>query len=291
MPRTVDELVELFRLEQTGEHTYLGPRDASRQAFGQRVFGGQVLAQGLLAAYQSIDFDRIAHSLNGYFLRMGDPALPIEYRVNPVRDGGSFSSRRVEAVQRGRTIFMMDASFHRLEPGLSHEDDPPPGVPAPDDCPPLSQVLEQRRRGAASYWDEQFGVVDARFAGDSSGSENANMRVWFRARDLLPGDRRVHQAFLAYASDLTILSVSTVPHQVEFGGPGMQVATINHTMWFHRVARADLWILYDQYSPSASAGLGFSIGRLFAGGQLVASCAQEGMIRLIDPGLLAVALG
>ncbi|MDR1237525.1 MAG: acyl-CoA thioesterase II [Propionibacteriaceae bacterium] len=297
MPQTVDELIELFQVREIGENAYLGPAAAAGvavDALGQRVFGGQVLAQALMAAYQTIDFNRYAHSLTAYFLRMGVPGVPIEYQVGIVRDGGTFSHRRVSGHQRGRVIFDMDCSFHELEPGLNHADQAPADVPPPGDCPPLAQVLGNRSRRSIAEWEREFGVLDVRFASDTSAvtggrKSDARMTVWVRAESMLPADPRVHQAFLAYASDLTILSVSTVPHPVLFAGPGMQVASINHTMWFHRFARADLWLLYDQVSPSASSGLGFSFGRLFSGEELIASCAQEGLIRLVDPDALAQA--
>jgi acyl-CoA thioesterase-2 len=152
----------------------------------------------------------------------------------------------------------------------------------------LAEVLGARSKRAVEAWRKEWGVLDVRFASDTSalssaGQKDADMLVWVRAASELPPDPKLHQAVLAYASDLTLLAVSTVPHPVEFAGPGMQVASIDHSMWFHRPARADEWLLYDQVSPSASAGLGFSFGRMFAGGMLAASCAQEGLIRLIDP--------
>ncbi|MEN0071841.1 MAG: acyl-CoA thioesterase II, partial [Propionicimonas sp.] len=184
------------------------------------------------------------------------------------------------------------SSFHVLEPGLNHADTAPSGVPAPQDCPPLSEVLGARSRRTAEAWQQEWGVLETRFASDTSAPGNgappdAAMKVWVRAASALPADPRLHQAVLAYLSDLTLLAVSTVPHPVQFAGPGMLAASINHAMWFHRPARADQWLLYDQVSPSASAGLGFSFGRLFSGGQLVASCAQEGLIRLTDPAALS----
>jgi acyl-CoA thioesterase-2 len=217
--------------------------------------------------------------------------VPIAFNVSIVRDGGTFSSRRVVASQRDRIIFDLDMSFHRVEPGLNHADKVPANVPQPEDCPPLSEVLGARSRRAAQAWQAEWGVLETRFVSDTAYSDSAepkaHMQVWVKAASELPHDPRIHQAFLAYASDLTLLAVSTVPHPVTFAGPGMQVASINHSMWFHRPARADQWLLYDEVSPSASAGLGFSFGRLFSAGQLVASAAQEGLIRLVDPDAVA----
>jgi acyl-CoA thioesterase-2 len=256
------------------------------------VFGGQVLAQALTAAYRTVPADRIAHSLGAYFLREGTAGEPIGYGVETTRDGRNFSTRRITASQGSRVIFSMVASFHVLEPGLNHSDRAPQDVPPPEQCPTLSEVLGMRSRRVAEAWEQEWGVLETRFASDTAApgaGGDAAMKVWLRTAGPLPGDHRLHQAVLAYASDLTLLAVSTVPHPVEFAGPGLQAASINHSMWFHRPARADEWLLYDQLSPSASAGLGFSFGRLFAGGRLVASCAQEGLIRVTDPVALTAA--
>ena len=284
MPETVDELIEILDLEQVAENVFLGQDAGSAR---QRVFGGQVLAQALTAGYRTVPDARVAHSLGAYFLRPGTPGTPISYTVERTRDGGSFSARRVVADQGGRVIFSMVCSFHERESGLDHADRTPEGVLPPLECPPLSEVLGARSRRAAAAWRQEFGVLETRFASDTStldpaGHQDAAMKLWVRAESTLPDNPRLHQAVLAYASDLTLLAVSTVPHPVEFGGPNMQVASIDHSMWFHRPARADEWLLYDQVSPSASSGLGFSFGRLFSNGRLAASCAQEGLIRMID---------
>jgi len=284
VPQSVDELIGLLELERTGEDTFSGQDAGSAR---QRVFGGQVLAQALLAGYATVPAGRVAHSLGAYFLRAGVAGTPIRYVVETTRDGANFSARRVVADQGGRVIFTMVASFHELEAGLDHADATPVDVPAPQDCPPLAEVLGARSRRAAEAWRQEWGALETRFASDTStldgdGRRDAAMKVWVRAESALPDDPQLHQAVLAYLSDLTLLAVSTVSHPVEFGGPNMQVASIDHSMWFHRPARADEWLLYDQVSPSASAGLGFSFGRLFSGGRLAASCAQEGLIRLLD---------
>lgn len=286
MPQSVDELISILALEQTGETEFLGQDAGSAR---QRVFGGQVLAQALTAGYQTVPASRVAHSLGAYFLRAGVAGTPITYDVEVTRDGANFSARRVVARQAERVIFSMMCSYHEQESGLDHADATPDHVPPPQECPPLSEVLGARSRRAAAAWRQEWGVLETRFASDTSalsaaGHRDAAMKVWVRAESALPDDPKLHQAVLAYASDLTLLAVSTVPHPVEFGGPSMQVASIDHSMWFHRPARADDWLLYDQVSPSASAGLGFSFGRLFAGGRLVASCAQEGLIRILPSG-------
>lgn len=284
MPQSVEELIDLLDLSRIGDAVFRGRNDADR-FFVQRVFGGQVLAQALTAAYATVPDHRLAHSVGAYFLRSGTLGDPIDYAVEVARDGGSFSTRRVVASQGQREIFSMVASFHEPEAGLTHADLPPAGVPAPEECPPLAEVLGARSQREVEAWRREWGVLDVRFASDTSalsaaGHRDAEMKVWVRAASDLPDDQRLHQAVLAYASDLTLLAVSTVPHPVTFAGPGMQVASIDHSMWFHRPARADQWLLYDQVSPSASAGLGFSFGRMFAGESLIASCAQEGLIRL-----------
>ena len=288
MAGSVAELVSLLELEALGEDTFLGPERSLETRMFQRVFGGQVLAQALMAAYRTTPDGRVAHSLGAYFLREGRAGTPITYTVERSRDGGNFSSRRVTAAQGDRLIFSMVCSFHALEPGLTHSDIPAADVPDPEGCPPLAEVLGGRSQRAMDAWLREWGALDVRFAGDTSelsseGRSDARMRVWVRTESKLPDDPEVHQAVLAYASDLTLLGVSTVSHPVEFGGPGMQIASIDHSMWFHRPARADDWLLYDQVSPSASSGLGFSFGRMFAGGSLAASCAQEGLIRLVKP--------
>ncbi|MCB0911844.1 MAG: acyl-CoA thioesterase II [Propionibacteriaceae bacterium] len=284
MPGSVDELIGILELDETGASTFLGRDGGSAR---QRVFGGQVLAQALVAGYRTVPEGRVAHSLGAYFLRAGESGTPIRYRVETTRDGASFSARRIVADQGDRVIFSMVCSYHELEPGLDHADAAPVRVPPPEACPPLSEVLGARSRRAAEAWRQEWGVLETRFASDTStlsaaGHSDAEMKVWVRAESGLPEDPQLHQAFLAYASDLTLLAVSTVPHPVEFAGPNMQVASIDHSMWFHRPARADEWLLYDQVSPSASSGLGFSFGRLFQAGRLAASCAQEGLIRLVD---------
>jgi acyl-CoA thioesterase-2 len=286
MAGSVAELVSLLELEAIGEDTFLGPERSLEGRMFQRVFGGQVLAQALMAAYRTVPPGRVAHSLGAYFLREGRSGTPISYTVERSRDGGNFSSRRVVAAQGERVIFSMVSSFHALEPGLNHSDAPAGNVPPPDECLPLAEVLGARSQRAIDAWRREWGALDVRFATDTSalsseGRSDAEMAVWVRTESELPDDPKIHQAVLAYASDLTLLGVSTVSHPVEFGGPGMQIASIDHSMWFHRPARADEWLLYDQVSPSASSGLGVSFGRMFAGDTLAASCAQEGLIRLL----------
>ena len=284
MPRTTEELLGLLELEKLDTDLFRGPQPVTVL---QRSFGGQVLAQGLAAAYRTVDPDRLAHSLNAYFLRPGATTHPILYVVEPTRDGRSFSQRRVVARQNGRPIFSMVCSFHVREPGLDHADPLPADVPAPENCRPAAEVLGERSARRAAFWEAEWGALDARYVIEppaEPGANPAHLQLWLRARDRMPDDPRLHQMVLAYLSDISLLSVSTLPHPVEFMSPRMQAASIDHAMWFHRPVRADDWLLYDQVSPSASGGLGFSQGRIFSRqGQLVATCAQQGLIRVVEP--------
>lgn len=284
VPANTDELVDMLRLRRVSDQFFVGHHpDTVRQ----RTFGGQVLAQALAAAYGTVPDDRLAHSLHGYFLRPGRVGADITFHVESTRDGKSFSTRRVSGSQRGREIFTLSASFHRSEPGLEHHDPMPTDVPAPEDCPVLGDVMAQRF-GPNPHWDE-CDALEVRFIGDSSpggtipeGRHVAAMRVWLRASGRLPEGQALHHEVLTYMSDLTLLHVSTVPHPVAFRSSELQIASIDHVMWFHRPFRADEWMLYDMFSPSASQALGYSSGRLFQNGELIASCAQEGLIRPID---------
>lgn len=283
MPRTTEELLALFELERLDTDLFRGPQPVTVL---QRSFGGQVLAQGLAAAYRTVEADRSAHSLNAYFLRPGSPATPILYLVEQTRDGRAFSQRRVVARQNGKPIFSMVASFHVPEEGLDHADPLPAGIAPPEQCRPAAEVLGERSARRAAFWEAEWGALDARYVtepADASASGTARLQIWIKAASALPNDPRIHQMVLAYLSDISLLSVSTLTHEVEFMSPRMQAASIDHAMWFHRFARADEWLLYDQASPSASGGLGFSTGSLFSrAGALAASCAQQGLIRVLD---------
>ena len=284
VPANTAELLALLDLTRFGEMSFVAPHPRTRM---QRTYGGQVLAQALTAAYQTVPHDRVAHSLHAYFLRPGAADDDMRFNVQAMRDGNTFTTRRVEAFQEEREIFIGSASFHGLEPGLNHAEPMPADVPVPDECPRLVDVMDTRF-GSHSIWHE-WDALDVRFAGDSSpggsikpGRHVASMRVWVRTEAALPDDLRIHQAVLAYLSDLTLLSVSTVPHPVVFMSNQLQTASIDHAVWFHRRFRADQWLLYDMFSPSASSALGFSNGRLFQEGRLIASCAQEGLIRQVE---------
>jgi len=283
MPKSIDELVELLELEEIEIGLYRARQPDTRM---QRAFGGQVLAQALSAAARTVDASRTVHSMHGYFLIPGRTDIPIVYDVEQVRDGRSFSSRRVVARQGGKTIFYLSASYQVTEEGFEHQDPMPTDVPGPDDCPRYVEVLAGLTGREPAVWQREDGALDVRFAGDSRPGGTladprhpARARVWVRVDGRLPDDPRIHQAALAYASDLTLLAAATVPHEVFIGGPQVQAASLDHAMWFLRGFRADSWLLYDQISPSASNARGLSTGRLFQDDRLVAQVAQEGLIR------------
>jgi acyl-CoA thioesterase-2 len=286
VPQSIDELIQLLDLEEI-EVGLFRARQPDTQL--QRAFGGQVLAQALTAATRTVAASRTVHSLHAYFLRPGRTDMSMVYDVESVRDGGSFSSRRVVARQGGQVIFYLSASFHDREEGFDHRDPVPDDVPPPEQCPPLSEVLARASGRSSAVWAREWGALDVRYIGDSrpGGSlvdprHPARARVWIKTDGSLPDDPRLHQAALAYASDLTLLSASLVPHGVLIG-VNVQAASIDHAMWFHRPFRADDWLLYDQISPSASGGLGLSTARLFQGGTLVSDVAQEGLVRPMAP--------
>jgi acyl-CoA thioesterase-2 len=282
VPQSVVELIDLLDLEEI-EIGLFRARQPDTQL--QRVFGGQVLAQALIAAARTVPVSRVLHSLHAYFLLPGRTDIPIVYDVESVRDGASFSSRRAVARQGGKVIFYLSSSFHEMEEGFEHLDPVPGDVPPPEECPTLGEVLFKASGRPISFWEREWGALDVRYVGDSrlggslvNARHPARSRVWVRASGRLPDDRRLHHAALAYASDLTLLGATTVPHGV-YVGFNVQAASIDHAMWFHRPFRADEWLLYDQVSPSASGGLGLATARLFQNEILVSNVAQEGLIR------------
>jgi acyl-CoA thioesterase-2 len=280
MPQSTDELLSLLDLETIEENLFRGRQPDTAL---QRVFGGQVASQALVAAGRTVEAGRDVHSLHAYFLRAGDTAVPIVYDVECTRDGRAFSTRRVVARQHGRPIFYMSASFQLPEDGLEHQDEMP-AVPAPDECPELGDVLARLSGRPRADWDREWAALDVRYAGRPSREGEPPKpvtQVWLRAADRLPDDPVLHAAVLTYASDLTLLSAAVVPHGTFIGDPRLQPASLDHAMWFHRPFRVDDWLLYDQVSPSASGGRGFATGRLFAvDGRLVANAVQEGLVRL-----------
>jgi acyl-CoA thioesterase-2 len=283
MPGSVEELVDLLDLEVIEDNLFRGRQpDTSLQ----RVFGGQVAAHALVAATRTVDERYAVHSLHSYFLRPGDTSVPIVYDVDAVRDGRSFATRRVLARQHGRPIFGMTLGFQIPEEGLDHQD-PMPDVPAPEDCISLTEATPGSGRDNDD-WQREWAALEVRYAGDSrpggvidDPTSAARARLWIRVNGTLPDDRLSQTAAFTYASDMTLLAAALVPHGVHISSPELQAASLDHTIWFHRPFRADEWWLYDQASPSASGGRGLAIARVFTqDGRLVASVAQEGLIRL-----------
>ena len=277
----VDSLLGVLDLEEIDAGLFRGPR---AEVGLQRVFGGQVAGQALVAAGRTVDPDRRVHSLHGYFVRPGDSSKPIIYQVENIRDGRSFSVRRTVALQGGKTLFFMSASFHTGEEGLEHAD-PAPQVPGPDQVAPISEQLKADP-DRLSMWARIPRPIDVRYLGDSgyarSGERPAEdrQRVWMKADGRLPDDPLIHVCVLTYASDLTLLDTVLNRHGAVWGGGGYLGTSLDHAMWFHRPFRADEWVLYDAESPTASGGRGLAQGRFFdADGRHLATAAQEGLLR------------
>lgn len=282
-PTAMENLLEILDLELIEENLYRG---RSPDAGWQRVFGGQVIAQALTAAHRSVDPDRFVHSLHAYFLRPGDPSIPILYQVERLRDGTSFTTRRVVAVQHGKAIFAMSASFQVDEPGFDHQ------VPTPTVTPPEKLMGESEMKAmflanapesVRRYWTRER-PVEIRPTSLVHYVSNEKLEplqdVWVRATGPVPGDRAVQAAVLAYLSDMTLLDTSLYAHGTSIFDPHLQVASIDHAMWFHRPTALDDWLLYTQDSPSASGARGMTRGKIFdRKGSLVATVAQEGLIR------------
>lgn len=281
----LDELVQLLDLEAIEVNLFRGiSPDENRQ----RVFGGQVAGQALVAATRTVEPDRHVHSLHAYFLRRGDFNLPIVYQVDRSRDGNSFSSRRVIAIQNGVPIFTFSASFQQPEGGLDHQL-PMPQVPSPEQVEQtdrlapelLAKLPDKIRRFMLRDRPFEFRLVDAV---DFEHPHKAPpiQHIWLRAVDRLPDDGRLHRCLLAYISDYNLLNTATLPHGTSFLTGNLIMASIDRAMWFHRELRVDEWLLYAMDSPSSSGARGFARGSFFTReGVLVASCAQEGLIRVV----------
>lgn len=283
----IPELLDLLDLEEIEVGLFRGRNPLTDR---QRAFGGQVLAQSLMAVGRTVPDDRPVHSMHAYFLRPGRTDKPMIFDVEKLRDGRSFSARRVLARQDGEVVLGLTASFHVHEQGLEHQD-AMPQVPSAEDCPRMSDVMSTFSGAPAQFWEEQWGGYDVRWVG-SSGADGAipatvhgaHARIWVRASGQLPDDFHLHAAVLAYLSDLTLLGVSTVPHAPVFDERQFRAASIDHAMWFHRPVRADQWWLYDQVSPMAINARGYSTSRIFQKGLMVASATQEGLIRPVSQG-------
>src|SRR5262252_687977 len=285
MNAAVKDLLTVLDLEPIEVNLFRG---RSPQVGWQRVFGGQVIGQALVAACRTVEeiAERPPHSLHAYFLLAGDPKVPIVYEVDRIRDGRSFTTRRVIAIQHGHAIFSMSVSFHVAEPGLSHQAEMPK-VPhpesLPDDAELRKSVLARMPEPVRRYYERERPIelrpveVD-RYLGKKIA--DGKFHVWLRAVERLPDEPAIHQCVLAYASDLMLLDASTIPHGRTLFEPTIMAASLDHAMWFHRPFRADEWLLYAQDSPSASGATGFARGLIFArDGTLVASVAQEGLLR------------
>jgi acyl-CoA thioesterase II len=283
MSYEITDLLDLLALEPIEYNIYRG---RNRDIGSGRVFGGQVMAQALVAARRTIDEDRVAHSVHGYFILPGDLKAPIVYFVDRLRDGGSFTTRRVTAIQHGRAVFNMSASFHRREDGMEHQADMP-DVPPPEEVPSELDVI---RAGADRIPEPFRGVltqdrpIDFRPIGidpfDASPREPVR-HTWLRAVGSMPDDSLAHQASLAYASDYGLLATALHPHSMTIRDPRLQAASLDHTLWFHREFRIDDWLLYTSDSPVSSGARGFTRGTVYTrDGRLVASVAQEGLLRV-----------
>src|SRR5690242_11413113 len=256
MSKALDALVELLDLEAIEVNIFRG---LSPDEDRQRVFGGQVAGQALVAAARTVADDRQVHSLHGYFLRPGDPAVPILYEVDRIRDGRSFTTRRVVGIQHGRAIFNLQASFHVQESGLDHQL-PMPDVADPESLPDFKSRLE-RYRDVLGDWYERPRPIDTRYVeGDPIGRRHRTpqprQRVWMRADGELPDDPVLHACVVTYASDMTLLDTTLLPHGVGWADDSVQMASLDHAMWFHRPFRADEWLLYDQVTPSTFGSRG-----------------------------------
>lgn len=276
----VNALIDLLDLEPIEVNIFRGVNPDEER---QRIFGGQVAGQALVAAARTVDEDRAVHSLHAYFLRPGDPNVPVLYEVDRIRDGRSFTTRRVAAIQHGRAIFHMSASFHIAEPGFDHLDEMP-GVPEPDGLP------TRQERFAAAGIEDTYGpsALDVRYiTNDPFNRREAlppTQRVWFRANGDLPDGQVLHTCLLTYASDMTLLDTTLLPHGSGATDRSVMMASLDHAMWFHGSFRADEWLLYDQHTPAASGARGLATGRVFTQhGRLVANVVQEGLIRRVEP--------
>jgi acyl-CoA thioesterase-2 len=280
----VDDLLALLDLERVDDNTFRG---VSPVVGPQRVFGGQVAGQALVAAGRTVTPTRTVHSLHGYFVRPGDPREPITFEVENIRDGRSFSVRRSVALQHDRPIFFMSASFQLPEEGLEHQATVPAAVPGPDDVPTMGDRLA-RYPEARGIWSEVPRPIDLRYVGEpgwvrpGDRPPEAHMRVWMRIDGTLPDDPLLHACALTYASDLTLLDSVLAAHGEVWGPGGFVGASLDHALWFHRPFRADEWFLYDCWSPSAAGGRGLATGRILTrDGRHIASAVQEGLLRRV----------
>ncbi len=286
MKEELKDLLDLLDIEQIEVNMFRGVSPAEGW---QRVYGGQVIGQALVAASRTVeDVNRVAHSLHGYFLRPGDTTIPILYSADRIRDGRSFNTRRVVAVQRGQAIFSMSVSFQVMEEGLHHQIDMPAGIKPPEECATEAELREAYIDKIPEEFKSNFErprPIEMRFMEPINDFEPEPMppyqHVWIRAADAMPDDIRLNQCLLAYASDMTLLDTCYRPHGIGWSNENFQVASLDHSMWFHRPFKTDEWLLYAQDSPYSGGARGFNRGSFYTQeGQLIASATQEGLIRL-----------
>lgn len=277
------ETLNIQKAARTREDIFIG---MSNYMPTGRVFGGQQMGQALVAASQTVDPERRVHSMHGYFLKGGDMDLPITYSVDRVRDGRSFSTRRVQAYQNGEPLFSSIYSFQVDEQGLEHQDSLPEGIPDPESLTPLiDQMSVMEDDPAAQYWAKgrpfDMRHIEKSIYFTVEGEHVAHQAIWFKTIGPMPDDQTLHDAALAYASDYSLLEPIYRRHGLVWSHPGLMVASLDHAMWFHRPTRVDEWLLYVQDSPNARGGRGLSLGKIFnRQGELVATVAQEGVVRI-----------
>jgi len=282
MSEALEFLVHLLDLEPIEVNVYRGTHPKEER---QRTFGGQVAAQALMAAGRTVDRGR-AHSLHSYFLRPGDPTTPILYEVDRIRDGKSFTTRRVVAIQHGRAIYNMQASFHTDEVSITHQI-PMPVVPGPETLVPLAERVKSEF-GEIDEWFLRQHPIDQRFLGELPWSPNRSkephQRLWIKADGTLPNDPLLHACVVTYASDMSLVDVILKPHSIDWDDGTFMGASLDHCMWFHHELRAEEWLLYDTESPIAFGGRGLARGFLFSeDGELKVSMVQEGLTRVVAP--------
>jgi acyl-CoA thioesterase-2 len=280
----LDRLVDLLDLETIEVDIFRGKQPSESL---QRVFGGQVAGQALVAAGRTVDADRPVHSLHAYFLRPGDPSVPIVYEVDRIRDGRSFTTRRVVAIQHGRPIFHLSASFQLVEEGLEHQATMPQ-VPQPETLATMQERMANHS-DVLGGWFSRPRPIDIRYVTDpplvlrdTPGEKEARSQVWMRADGTLPDDPLLHVCLVTFASDMTLLDSTLLRHNLAMGKDPVQLASLDHAMWFHKPFRADEWFLYDQDSPRTGGSRGLAHGEIFThDGQLAVSVMQEGLIRVV----------
>ena len=277
----LDDLVNLLDLEAIEVNIFRG---VSPDENRQRVFGGQVAGRALVAATRTVEIGRYVHSLHAYFLRPGDPTVPILYEVDRIRDGKSFTTRRVVAIQHGKAIFNLQASFHTDEPGPDYQPPMPPDVPPADSLPDFKTRMAPYKERMGEWYDRPRPIDLRHVDGDPfsrQGVKSFGQKVWLRADGVLPDDPTLHACIVTYASDMTLLDTTVLPFGLSWETPGMQMASLDHAMWFHRPFRADDWLLYDQYPISTGGARGLAGGAIYtADGHLAVSVVQEGLVRV-----------